>query len=109
RPAAGDHAMPGDLVALDPVLPAERGHPEAVDQHDGPRRIGSGHGIRLLSFLGPGIVSRPRGTDVGMFFGSLLAFTSSSRRAAVKEHQPCLSPASSSSRCPSTDSAPAKA
>ena len=29
------HAVALALVALDPVLPAARGHPEAVDQDDG--------------------------------------------------------------------------
>jgi hypothetical protein len=35
----GQHAVALALVSLNPLLPTERGHPEAVDQHYG---VGSG-------------------------------------------------------------------
>jgi hypothetical protein len=48
----GEHAVAAALVALDPLLPAARGHPEAVDQDDGVRSglVGGvlcGHGVLL--------------------------------------------------------------
>ena len=49
----GENAVALALVALDPVLPAAGGHPEAVNQDDGVRggRVGGvlgGHGEALL-------------------------------------------------------------
>ena len=37
-PAGREHVVAALAVAVDPVLPAQRGHPQAVDQHDRPRR-----------------------------------------------------------------------
>jgi hypothetical protein len=52
RVSRGKHAVAAALVALDPLLPAARGHPEAVDQDDGVGKglVGGvlcGHGVLL--------------------------------------------------------------
>jgi hypothetical protein len=64
----GQHTVALVLVALDPLLPAERGHPEAVDQHDGVGGGGLrcavvGHGDLLTSpFSSPSPVCLMRGS-----------------------------------------------
>jgi hypothetical protein len=53
-PGGSDHAAPEALVAVDPVLPAERRQPKPVDQDDGVGGVGGiggvgGHGVLLTS------------------------------------------------------------
>jgi hypothetical protein len=47
RVGGGEHAVAFALVALDPPLPAARGHPQAVDEDDGVGGVWCGHGILL--------------------------------------------------------------
>jgi hypothetical protein len=65
----GENAVAGLLVTLDPVLPASRGHPEAVDQDNGVRggRVGA-HAAFLQVRCGVAVraswsLPRPLGSD----------------------------------------------
>lgn len=49
RPAWCDDCVAGRFVMRDPVLPAERGHPEAVDEDNGWFERGSALGFIVLA------------------------------------------------------------
>src|SRR6185437_10868343 len=54
RPASRDHAESATRVAVHPMLPAQRGHPETMNQHDGVWR-GGGRSGRHQFLTGNGL------------------------------------------------------